>query len=59
MTILLRSSNFQSAATNRAVFSLNEKSEYECEKWPPTIPLHSVPEAVTNKAPAPNLKNLR
>ena len=51
--------DFQNAATNGAVFSLNEKSEDEWEKWSPAIPLHSVPEVITNKTPAPNLNNLR
>jgi paraquat-inducible protein B len=51
--------DFQNAATNGAVFSLNEKSEDEWEKWSPTIPLTTVPEAVTNKIPTPNLNKLR
>jgi paraquat-inducible protein B len=40
--------DFQNAATNGAVFSLNEKSDATWEKWSPAIPLHSVPEAMTN-----------
>ncbi len=51
--------DFQNAATNDTVFSLSEKSEDEWEKWSPAIPLTFVPEAVANKTPAPNLKNLR
>jgi paraquat-inducible protein B len=52
-------SNFQDAATNGAVFSLNEKSDDEWEEWFPAIPLASVPEAMANKTPAPNLNNPR
>ncbi len=51
--------DFQNAATNGAVFNLNEKSDDEWETWSPAIPLTSVPEAMTNKTPAPNLNNLR
>ena len=51
--------DFQNAATNGAVFSLNEKSDDDWEKWSPAIPLPSVPEAMTNKTFAPNLINLR
>jgi paraquat-inducible protein B len=51
--------DFQNAATNGAIFNLNEKPDDAWEKWSPAIPLHSVPEAMTNKTPAPNLKNLR
>jgi len=49
--------NFQNAATNGAVFNLNEKSKDEWEKWSPAIPLHSVPEAMTEKAPSPISNN--
>ena len=51
--------DFQNAATNGAIFNLNEKPDDAWEKWSPAIPLHSVPEAMTNKTRAPNLKNLR
>jgi len=51
--------DFQSAATNGTVFILNEKSEPEWETWSPAIPLHSVPEVVTNTTPASNLNKLR
>jgi paraquat-inducible protein B len=51
--------DFQNAATNGAIFNLNEKPDDAWEKWSPAIPLHSVPEAMTNKTPTPNLKNLR
>jgi paraquat-inducible protein B len=47
----------QNAATNGAVFILNEKSEAAWEKWSPAIPLHSVPEAMTNKTSWPNLNS--
>ena len=47
--------DFQNAATNGAVFILNEKSEDEWEKWSPAISLHSVPVAMANKAASPNL----
>jgi paraquat-inducible protein B len=50
--------DFQNAATNGAVFSLNEKSEDEWAKWPPVIPLTFVPETMPNKTPAAKLKNL-
>ena len=50
--------DFQNAATNGAIFSLNEKSDDEWGKWSPAIPLPSVPEAMTNKPPAPNINNL-
>ena len=46
--------DFQIAATNRTVFILNEKSDAEWEKWSPAIPLHSVPEAMTDSASLPN-----
>ena len=49
--------DFQDAATNGVVFILNEKSEDEWGKWSPAIHLHSVPEAMPNKTPAPNTKN--
>jgi paraquat-inducible protein B len=45
----------QNAVSNGAVFLLNEKSEPAWEKWSPAIPLHSVPEAQTNKTALPNL----
>jgi len=51
--------DFQDAATNGAVFNLNEKSDDAWEKWSPAIPLPSVSAAVTHKTPAPNLNNLR
>jgi paraquat-inducible protein B len=51
--------DFQNAATNGTAFSLNEKSDDDWEKWSPAIPLPSMPEAMTNKPPAPNLNNLR
>jgi paraquat-inducible protein B len=51
--------DFQNTATNGTVFSLNEKSEDEWEKWSPAISLHAVPEAVINKPPAADLRNLR
>jgi len=41
--------DFQNAATNGAVFILNEKSEDEWGKWSPAIPLTSVLEAMPNK----------
>jgi paraquat-inducible protein B len=46
--------DFQDAVTNDAVFLLNEKIDAEWEKWTPAIPLHRVPEAMTNKASLPN-----
>jgi paraquat-inducible protein B len=46
-----------SAATNGVVFVLNEKAEDAWAKWTPDIPLHSVPEAMTNKASLPNLNS--
>jgi paraquat-inducible protein B len=46
--------DFQAAVTNGAVFLLNEKIEPEWEKWSPDIPLHSVPEAMTNSSSLPN-----
>jgi paraquat-inducible protein B len=46
--------DFQDAATNGAVFLLNEKIEPDWEKWSPDIPLHSVPEAMTNSSSLPN-----
>jgi paraquat-inducible protein B len=49
--------DLQDAATNGAVFSLNEKSEDEWQKWSPAIQLHSVPEAVVNNTPALNSNN--
>ena len=49
--------DFQKAATNGAIFSLNEKSDAEWEKWSPAIPLHSVPEAMTNETPLPNFNS--
>jgi paraquat-inducible protein B len=50
---------FQNAATNGAVFNLNEKPKDEWEKWSPAIPLHSGPEAMTKKAPLPISNNPR
>jgi hypothetical protein len=47
----------QNAATNGAVFTLNEKAEDEWEKWSPAIPLPAVPEPMINNTPSPNLKN--
>jgi paraquat-inducible protein B len=47
--------DFKEVATNGAVFSLNEKSDAEWEKWSPAIPLHSVPKVMPNKPPLPNL----
>ncbi|HEY5232538.1 MAG TPA: MlaD family protein [Verrucomicrobiae bacterium] len=49
--------DFQSEATNDTIFDLNEKSEDEWEKWSPAIPLHSMPETMTNKISLPNLNN--
>jgi paraquat-inducible protein B len=49
--------DFQTAVTNGAVFVLNEKSEAAWEKWTPAIPLHSVPEAMTNKTSLPNFNS--
>jgi paraquat-inducible protein B len=49
--------DFQNAVTNGAVFTLNEKSEAEWEKWSPSISLHSVPEAMTNKTSLANLNS--
>jgi len=45
----------QDRATNGAVFTLNEKSKDEWADWSPTIPLHSVPEAMKNKSSMPAL----
>jgi paraquat-inducible protein B len=45
----------QNAVTNGAVFVLNEKPDAAWEKWSPAIPLHFVPEAVTNKNSLPIL----
>lgn len=49
--------DLQNAATNGAVFSLNEKSDAEWEKWAPAIPLHSVPEELTNSTSLPNFSS--
>jgi paraquat-inducible protein B len=49
--------DFQNAVTNGAVFVLNEKTEADWEKWSPAIPLHSVPEAMTNRTSLPNLNS--
>jgi paraquat-inducible protein B len=49
--------DFQNAVTNDAVFLLNEKFEAEWDKWSPAIPLHSVPEAKTNKTSLPNFNS--
>jgi paraquat-inducible protein B len=51
--------DFQNAATNGAVFYLNEKSEDEWGKWSPAIPLPFEPAAMTNNTPSPNFNNLR
>jgi paraquat-inducible protein B len=48
--------DFKSAASNGAVFVLNEKSDAEWEKWSPAIPLRSVPDAMTNKTKLPHFK---
>ncbi len=47
----------QAAATNGAVFLLNEKPDDAWTKWSPAIPLHFAPEAITNKASLPNLNS--
>ena len=47
--------DFKQAATNGAVFSLNEKSDAEWEKWSPSIPLHSVLKVMPNKTSLPSL----
>ena len=47
--------DFKEVATNGTVFSLNEKSDAEWEKWSPAIPLHSVPKVMPNKPSLPNL----
>jgi paraquat-inducible protein B len=44
----------QNAATNGAVFILHEKIDDAWEKWSPVIPLHSVPDATTNKSSLPS-----
>jgi paraquat-inducible protein B len=49
--------DLQNAATNGTVFGLNEKMEAEWEKWAPAIPLHSVPEALTNSTSLPNFSS--
>jgi paraquat-inducible protein B len=49
--------DFQNAATNGAVFILNEKIETEWEKWSPAIPLHAVPAAMTNNASLPDFNS--
>jgi paraquat-inducible protein B len=49
----------QDAATNGTVFSLNEESKDEWDKWSPAIPLPSVPEATTNHTFSPNENDLR
>jgi paraquat-inducible protein B len=41
--------DFGNAATNGAVFDLNDKEDPAWEKWSPVIPLHLAPEAATNK----------
>jgi len=46
--------DFQGAATNGAVFLLNEKNDAEWEKWMPAIPLRSGPETLTNKTASTN-----
>jgi paraquat-inducible protein B len=49
--------DFKEAATNGAVFSLNEKSDAEWEKWSPDIPLNSVPEAIANRRSSPSFNS--
>jgi paraquat-inducible protein B len=49
--------DFQNAVTNGAVFLLNEKFEDAWGKWSPAIPLHSVPEDVTNESSLPNFNS--
>jgi paraquat-inducible protein B len=49
--------DFKNAVSNGAVFRLNEKIDAEWEKWTPAIPLHPVPEAVSNKTSLPSLNS--
>ncbi len=51
--------DYDKAATNGAVFELNEKSKDAWEKWSPAIPLRSERKAVAKTTPSPNLNNLR
>jgi len=47
----------QNGATNGAVFVLNEKIDDSWAKWSPAIPLHFVPETMTNKTSLPNVNS--
>jgi paraquat-inducible protein B len=47
--------DFQDAATNGAVFVLNEIAKDDWQKWSPAIPLHSMPEAPKNRSTFPTL----
>ncbi len=49
--------DYGDAATNGAVFQLNDKEDDEWKKWNPAIPLHGVPEAQKEKSSLPQVNS--